>query len=353
MGADRCQKGRVSTASAAILRSVYRASQMPTQQQLGARTTVKQLLAGGPVADVYRVGNVQRQTGRTGRDFLRLTLIDMSGQITAMVWDDVDRLSEVLTPGADVFVTGAAEINERWGPQVKIRDARPAEPEECDPTELEEQPLFSVDRMIEEFRALIDSVRQPHLVQLLEALLGEGTDAWATFLEAPAAKVNHQAYRHGLLEHTLTVAQTVAAAAEVFPGIDRDLAVCGALIHDIGKLDAYTSSGGAADLTDDGKLQGEIPLGYYRVRHEIEQIDGFPPALARALLHIQLSHHGRLEHGSPVEPAIREAVLVHMIDNLGGTLGSFDRLEKTLAPGSEWSQRDFAIGGSAWFGHHS
>ncbi len=312
---------------------------------------MKQLLAGGPVADVYRVGSVQRQTGRTGRDFLRLALVDMSGQVTAMVWDDVDRLADVLVPGADVYVTGSAEINERWGPQVKVRDARPAESGEYDPAELEEQPQFSLDKMVDEFRALIDTVRQPHLAQLLEALLGEGTDTWLEFCEAPAAKVNHQAYRHGLLEHTLTVAQAVAAAAEVFPGVDRDLAVCGALIHDIGKLDAYTSTGGAADLTDDGKLQGEIPLGYYRVRKAVEQIDRFPPALARALLHIQLSHHGRLEHGSPVEPAIREAVLVHMIDNLGGTLGSFDRLEKTLAPGSTWSQRDFAIGGSAWFGH--
>jgi 3'-5' exoribonuclease len=125
--------------------------------------------------------------------------------------------------------------------------------------------------------------------------------------------------------------------------------VTGALLHDIGKLDAYTDDPGNIDLTDDGRLQGEIALGYYRVRREIEQLDAFPATLAKALLHIILSHHGTLEHGSPVVPCTREATLVHMIDNLGGRLGSFDRLEKELAPGKRWSSFDRAIGGGAFF----
>ena len=148
---------------------------------------------------------------------------------------------------------------------------------------------------------------------------------------APAAKTYHQAYRHGLLEHTLSVAQAVSAAANFFPGIDREVAVTGALLHDIGKCVAYNDDPLAIDLTDAGRLQGEIPLGYYTVRRAIEDLPGFDPHLAQCVLHIILSHHGSLEHGSPVVPATREAVLVHMIDNLGGRLGSFDRLE-TPAP---------------------
>jgi 3'-5' exoribonuclease len=102
-------------------------------------------------------------------------------------------------------------------------------------------------------------------------------------------------------------------------------------------------------MTDLGKLQGEIPLGYYRVRRTIEDLPGFPPALAVAVGHIILSHHGQLEHGSPVVPCTREATLVHMIDNLGGRLGSFDRLEKELADGATWSGFDRALGAGAWF----
>ena len=138
--------------------------------------------------------------------------------------------------------------------------------------------------------------------------------------------------------------------AATFPGIDRDVAVTGALLHDIGKIEAYQQTGGAIELSDAGKLQGEIPLGYYRVRREIDSIAGFPPDIAQAVLHIVLSHHGKLEHGSPVTPCTREATLVHMIDNLGGTLGSFDRIEKSLADGAKWSGFDRALSGSAFFG---
>src|SRR5207302_6273150 len=169
------------------------------------------------------------------------------------------------------------------------------------------------------------------------------------YRDAPAAKRYHQAYRHGLLEHSLTVAQAVSAISATFPGIDRDVAVTGALLHDIGKLQAYEDQGGAISMSDHGRLYGEIPIGYYLVRRAIERLDGFPGDLAQAVLHIILSHHGALEHGSPVVPCTREATLVHMIDNLGGRLGSFDRLQKELSPGHRWSSFDRALGAAAFF----
>jgi 3'-5' exoribonuclease len=184
-------------------------------------------------------------------------------------------------------------------------------------------------------------------------VFGEESVTWAGYRDAPAAKRYHQAYRHGLLEHCLTVAQAVSAISATFPGIDRDVAVTGALLHDIGKLEAYEVHGGAISMSDRGRLHGEIPLGYYLVRRTIEGIDGFPPELAQAVLHIILSHHGSLEHGSPVVPCTREATLVHMIDNLGGRLGSFDRLEKELPDGEQWSRYDKALGGGAYFAQRS
>src|ERR687890_105304 len=156
-------------------------------------------------------------------------------------------------------------------------------------------------------RDLVEQVRSPHLRALLDGIIGPHAPTWPAFRDAPAAKRYHQAYRHGLLEHSLTVAQSVSAIAANFPGIDRDVAVTGALLHDIGKLDAYTADPLVIDMTDAGKLQGEIPLGYYRIRRLIEDIPGFPPALAVSVGHIILSHHGALEHGSPVLPCTREA----------------------------------------------
>ena len=181
-----------------------------------------------------------------------------------------------------------------------------------------------------DLRQLVATVQNGHLRELLDAVFGPGVRHVGGFRDAPAAKRYHQAYRHGLLEHCVGVAQAVSAISATFPGIDRDVAVCGALLHDIGKLDAYTADPLGIEMTDAGKLQGEIALGYYRVRRLIEDLPGFPADLAAAVLHIILSHHGQLAHGSPVVPCTREATLVHMIDNLGGRLGSFDRLEKEL-----------------------
>ncbi len=213
-------------------------------------------------------------------------------------------------------------------------------------------PPRSPELMEEDLRELLGTVQNPHLRGLLEAVMGRDALTWPAFRDAPAAKRYHQAYRHGLLEHSLTVAQSVSAIAATFPGIDRDVAVTGALLHDIGKLEAYAGADDPCeiDFTDAGRLQGEIALGYYRVRRLIEELPGFPREVAAAVLHIILSHHGALEHGSPVVPCTREATLVHMIDNLGGRLGSFDRLEKELPDGSRWSGYDRALGGGAYFG---
>jgi 3'-5' exoribonuclease len=212
-------------------------------------------------------------------------------------------------------------------------------------------PPRSPEQMEDDLRELVSTVQHPDLRRLLEAVFARDSPLWGYFRTAPAAKRFHQAYRHGLLEHSLSVAQAVSATSATFTEVNRDVAVCGALLHDIGKLDAYAfeGEGGVIEMTDAGKLQGEIPLGYYRVRRLIDAIEGFDPATAEAVLHIILSHHGSLEHGSPIVPCTREATLVHFCDNLGGRLGSFDRLEKELPSGERWSRFDRALGGGAYF----
>jgi 3'-5' exoribonuclease len=204
----------------------------------------------------------------------------------------------------------------------------------------------SLEQMESDLRELVATIQNPHLRRLISVLFA---DLWPSYRDAPAAKRYHQAYRHGLLEHSLSVAQAVSAIAAMFPGIDREVAVTGALLHDIGKVEAYEVQGDEISMSDQGRLYGEIALGYYLVRRAIEHLDDFPADLADAVLHIILSHHGSLEHGSPVVPCTREATLVHMIDNLGGRLGSFDRLEKGLPDGEQWSDWDKALGGGAYF----
>jgi len=311
---------------------------------------VRDLTDGQELDQVLLVRGVELRTKRDGAQFMKLSLGDRTGQLAAIVWDAVADVRELCVAGQAVHVCGRYEVHPRWGAQLALRSLRAAAPGSFAPADLLDGPPRPADAMEAGVRELVATVQDEHLRALLESVLGPHTHTWELYRRAPAAKLYHQAYAHGLLEHSLTVAQGVALLASTFPGIDRDVAVAGALLHDIGKLDAYTADPAAIDLTDTGRLQGEIPLGYYRIRRAIEELPGFPPETAQAVLHIILSHHGALEHGSPVVPCTREAWLVHMIDNLGGKLGSFDRLEKALPPGAAWAPFDRGVGASAYFG---
>ncbi len=311
---------------------------------------VRQFADGMEVAQPLLVRDAQLRRRRDGAEFVRLRLGDRTGTVTAILEGDLLAERRHCRAGEVVTVTGRVVVHPRFGPELELSALRPATPDEYVRTELEDGPTRSAEQLEADLRDLVATVRNPHLHRVLAAVFGPDTPTWGSFRDAPAAKHYHQAYRHGLLEHALTVAQAVGAISATFPGIDRDLAVTGALLHDIGKLEAYAASEGAIEMTDLGRLYGEIPLGYYRIRRLIEELDGFPTELERSLLHIILSHHGTLEHGSPVIPATREATLVHMIDNLGGRLGSFDRLEKALPSGEQWSAYDKSIGGGAYFG---
>jgi 3'-5' exoribonuclease len=322
---------------------------MEQQTFSAAKIFVRDLQDGQDVESVFLVRDRKLAETRNGDPFLRLELGDVTGSLQAVAWEGADEAAAACEPGAVVHASGRFSIHDRYGRQLKLRGVRAAASGEYELGDLLEGPPVTYDKMAAGLQELVGTVQRPCLRELLDRLLSPDSEIGHRWHQAPAAKYYHQAYRHGLLEHCLSVAQGVSAMAATFPGIDRDVAVTGALLHDIGKVDAYRDAGGAIELTDAGKLLSEIPLGYYTVRREIEKIDDFPQEAAQAVLHIVLSHHGKLEHGSPVVPCTREATLVHMIDNLGGTLGSFDRLEKALVDGERWTGFDRGISTAAYF----
>jgi len=314
-----------------------------------AKVFVRDLCDGQAVDSVFVVRERTRRLKKNGEPFLKLRLGDASGSCEAVLWDGVDDVFPACGVGAVVRVEGSFSVDARFGATLTTRAIRPAQHGEYDPADLCDAPPVAFDQMVADLRSLIATVQSPPLRALLRRLFAEDSETWRCWSEAPAAKHYHQAYRHGLLEHCLTVAQAVSTVSATFPGIDRDVAVTGALLHDIGKIEAYATTGEGIEMTDAGRLQGEIPLGYHMVRRTIESMPGFPPETAQAVLHIILSHHGALEHGSPVVPCTREATLVHMMDNLGGRLGSFDRIEKSLPDGEQWSGFDRGIAAAAYF----
>jgi hypothetical protein len=199
---------------------------------------VRELTDGQELDCVLLVRERRLRTERDGSEILQLTLGDRTGSIAAVVSDGVADLSAACDCGAAVRVQGRYSSR---GERIAIRSLRAARADEVDLDALLDGPPRGAEQMEADMRALIGTVQSVHLRALLEAVLGAGSDSWGRFRDAPAAKRYHQAYRHGLLEHSLSVAQSVSAIAANFPGIDRDVAVCGALLHDIGKLDAYTA----------------------------------------------------------------------------------------------------------------
>jgi 3'-5' exoribonuclease len=315
----------------------------------GERPWVRDLVDGQVVDAVFGVRERELRQRRNGGQWLKLSVCDRSGIVEAAVWEGVEESFEIAAPGSAVHLSGRFGVHPQYGPKITVEAIRPADPDEFEGADLADGPSVPVERLEADLRELLRTIQNPQLRELLDRFFDQGSPLWARFREAPAAKYYHQAYRHGLLDHTVSVAQAVSASASAFPGVDRDIAVTGALLHDIGKTIAYNDDALGIDLTDAGRLQGEIPLGYYLVRREMDRIDGFDPGLAQAVLHIILSHHGTLENGSPVIPATREATLVHAMDNLGGRLGSFDRIERALPDGETWSRFDRGIDSAAYF----
>jgi 3'-5' exoribonuclease len=161
------------------------------------------------------------------------------------------------------------------------------------------------------------------------------------FLAAPAASGMHHAYVGGLVEHTLGVVKIVDTLCMANTTLDRDLAVAGAILHDLGKVGAYRVAPGFP-MTDRGKLEDHIVIGYDFVRQFLpaKWTKGKLKSLRQHLLHIILSHHGRKEWGSPVQPQTPEAILVFQADYTDSRVGgALEALELGLELGMDWTDR--------------
>jgi 3'-5' exoribonuclease len=156
-----------------------------------------------------------------------------------------------------------------------------------------------------------------------------------SFRNAPAAKKIHQAYLRGLFEHSVSVAEIAESISRLYPEVNRDLVITGALLHDIGKISEYDYDRGIS-YTTNGRLLGHIMMGVDILSQEIARMGGFPNDLRTKLLHIITSHHGRYEWQSPKRPKIMEAVIVHYADALEADLWQF-RKACEENPRDSWS----------------
>jgi 3'-5' exoribonuclease len=276
------------------------------------RVFAADLAAGDAVEELFCVERVERRMSRGGGAFLRVSLVDRTGSITAMVWDDIDAVFEALVEGGYAHVRGDVETF-RGEPQLKLAGAERWS-EAVEPADFLRQGPIPGEVSMAGIRELAGSIADRWISRLVHSFLADGELA-TLFASAPAAKVNHHAYVGGLAEHTLSVMRLCAAAADHYGDLDRDLLIAGAFLHDIGKTVEIAVEPGFP-YTEEGTLLGHIPLGFAMVRERIARIDGFPREIAVDLGHLVLSHQGELEWGSPVQPRTAEALVLHFVDNL-------------------------------------
>ncbi len=314
------------------------------------RTPIAELESGQAVDTFFTCSEKITATDRNGKTYLRLKLRDASGEVPAIHFDPSEQALSI-DAGDVVIAGGTYSVHPQYGPQVQIRRLRPAAEDEYDADELVQVSPVGAGELGERLLALIESIGNAHLRALLERALDVSREPGATFGVAPAAVRNHHAYRYGLLEHSLIVAESAGDVATRLGGnVDRDLTVTGAILHDIGKTQAYTSGALAPMMTDEGRLHGEIVIGHDMVRDLIAEVPGFPDELSKRLRHIIVAHHGMREKGSPVVPQTREAIIVHYCDDMTARVAAVDEAEKATASGESWSPHIFMIDARAYFG---
>ncbi len=268
------------------------------------------------VNEPFLLHDVVRRQSKDGRAFLLTTLRDRSGQINGVFWDVPLTVDVWARPGLAVLITGRINTY-KDATQVSINDMVRAQ--HVNVTDFLPSSKRPQEEMLAELRAVVASLAEPWRT-LTEYLLLEGPDA-GRFAIAPAARSMHHAYIGGLLEHTLSMAAIAQKLAEHYSYVNKDLLVCGVLLHDLGKIHEYSLIEGF-DRSEDGRLVGHIVRVALMIETAGQELD-FPPDARQQLLHLILSHHGTHEWGSPVVPKTLEAVLLHQIDLLDSRVGGF------------------------------
>ena len=272
----------------------------------------------------FRVRQFNERETRNGKKYLDLLLEDRTASISAKVWEMDDQVVGVIDSGDFVKVRAAVEsykgiLQLRVLKIRKVNDEDFAEGFRID--DCVEQTPFDIDSMWEEIKETAQGCHSL-VAEFLLYIFDQYEDK---FREWPAAQRIHHSYLGGLLEHTLSVTKTCMYLAEKYD-ISRDLLLSGAMLHDVGKLDELSTSGGF-DYTDSGRLIGHVVLGRDIVRDNAKAYGKLPSDFCLHLEHLILAHQGQLDWGTVKVPMTPEALLLHYADDIDA---KFNLVKRTI-----------------------
>jgi 3'-5' exoribonuclease len=256
---------------------------------MGVVEAVADLKPGREVEGVFACIRKDRLTARTGSPYLALELRDRSGSVPARVFRDADFIAGQFERGDLVRVAGRVE-RFRDELQLDVRTIRKAGPGDADPAAFLPVAYRDLEELEGFFEHLAREVHDRDYSRLLEAFVADA-EFREQFRRAPCSRAGHHAYLGGLLEHTVGVATLAHELCLVHPGLNPDLLLTAALLHDVGKVREF-ELGAEIALSDEGRLVGHVVIGERMISQRIAGLGGFADAKAFALSHCVLAHHG-------------------------------------------------------------
>ncbi|CRH21930.1 3'-5' exoribonuclease YhaM family protein [Carnobacterium maltaromaticum] len=291
------------------------------------------------------VKNADVRVAKNGKKFIAFTFQDVSGQIDGKYWDASDSDIEAFLAGKVVRVSGKRELYQ-GNPQVKLFKIRLANDNEPNSPELfMERAPIKKEEIVEEINQTIFEITNANMNRVVRHLM---TKYQKEFFQFPAAKKHHHAYMGGLSYHTISMLRLAKFIAEQYPEINKPLLYSGVILHDLGKVKEL-SGAMSTEYTLEGNLIGHIVI----VDEEITKaclalkIDDKSEDII-LLKHMILAHHGQLEYGSPVRPRLREAEVLHQIDNIDASINMLNVALNRTEPGT-FTERIFGMDNRAFY----
>jgi 3'-5' exoribonuclease len=296
---------------------------------------------GDLVDDIFVLSEKTMAQKRDGNNFLNITVSDKTGNIKGVIWDRVDEISAGTASGDFVQVQGT--VSEYKGVlQFVVKTMITITADSINPSDFLPATDRDIDKMFMRLLKITSSLESGHLKKLFESFFNDTDFVWK-FKNAPAAKKMHHAYIGGLLEHTLSMALLADRIAGHYSGVDRDLLIAGAILHDIGKIREFNYQY-AIDYSDEGRLLSHIVIGIMMLDEKIEEVEDFPKDQAILLRHMIVSHHGTREFGSPEPPKTIEAVLLNYIDDIDAKVNGIRDFMATQDPNESWTSYHRLLG---------
>ncbi|MDO8549871.1 MAG: HD domain-containing protein [Ignavibacteria bacterium] len=294
------------------------------------------LLLKGDVVDHYLlIRKFEVRLSRQNKQYLNMELGDRSETLNANMFDNYEEICSAFKNGNLVKVKGVID-DYQGSKQIRVASITAVDPSDnISINDFLPKSLRDLEDMKGEFLRRINSLSNYYLKALMKKIFeGERFEKFAT---APAGKSWHHGYIHGLIEHTLEIIKICDLMCDIHPELNRDLLISGAMMHDFGKTEELKYDG-VFEYTDKGKLIGHIVISAMIINDEVNKIPGFPEDLKNCLLHIVLSHQGKLEYASPVVPKTLEAIALYQTDELSAKVNAYkNALSTQVKIESKWT----------------